>query len=138
MRKVLLDINVVLDFFLERKPFFHEVRALFAAVEQGKIEGYLCASSLDTIYYLVQKAHNARKAREVTAKLLKLFGIADVNREVLLEALAIGGDFEDNIVLASARLKGLDLIVTRDKTGFAASDIPIVTPALIYAMLLGL
>ncbi len=42
------------------------------------------------------------------------------------------------IVLASAHLKGLDLIVTRDKTGFVSSDIPVVNPALVYAMLLGL
>ena len=46
--KILFDINVVLDFFLEREPFFKEIYRLFSAVENNKIKGYLCASSIDT------------------------------------------------------------------------------------------
>jgi predicted nucleic acid-binding protein len=59
--KVLLDINVVLDFFLERKPFFEDIKNIFVAIEEGKIEGYLCASSIDTIHYLIEPSEKKKK-----------------------------------------------------------------------------
>jgi predicted nucleic acid-binding protein len=128
--KILLDINVVLDFFLERKPFFEDIKNIFVAIEKRKIEGYLCASSIDTIHYLITKAIDKESANEVIFKLLKLFEIAEVNKTVLVETLNNNfSDFEDGIIYMSALLKGIDIIVTRDKRGFKNSKIKILSPA---------
>jgi len=134
--KILLDINVVLDFFLQREPFFEEMYKIFSAVENKKIEGFLCASSIDTIHYLTSKSLNKKMADEIVYKLLKLFEIAEVNKAVLLEALNSSfNDFEDSIVYSSAYMKGIDYIVTRDKKGFKTSKVKTLTPAEMAAKL---
>ncbi|NPA88327.1 type II toxin-antitoxin system VapC family toxin [Caminibacter pacificus] len=127
--KVLLDINIVLDFFMEREPYFKEIKKIFNAVEKRKIDGFLCASSMDTIHYLVQKAYNKKTADDVVYKLLKLFDVTPVTKEVLLEALNSGfNDFEDSIIYSSAYLQGIDFIITRDKKGFKTSKVKVLTP----------
>jgi predicted nucleic acid-binding protein len=42
--KVLLDTNIILDVALERQPFFDDSETIISLVEQGQIEGYICAS----------------------------------------------------------------------------------------------
>ncbi|WP_024788195.1 MULTISPECIES: PIN domain-containing protein [unclassified Lebetimonas] len=127
--KMLLDINIVLDFFLEREPFFDEIYKIFSAIENKKVIGYLCASSIDTIYYLIAKSINKRTANEVIYKLLKIFEISEVNKNTILGALKSDfNDFEDSIIYSSAYLNGIDYIVTRDKKGFKKSKVKVLTP----------
>ena len=134
--KILLDINVILDFFLERKPFFEDIYKIFVAIENKDINGYLCASSIDTIYYLITKSINKQKADEVILKLLKLFEITEVNKFTILEAINSNfNDFEDSIVYASAYLNKIDYIITRDKRGFKNSKVKILTPVEMVAKL---
>jgi len=134
--KILLDINVILDFFLERKPFFEDIYKIFVAIENKDINGYLCASSIDTIHYLITKSINKQKADEVILKLLKLFEITEVNKFTILEAINSNfNDFEDSIVYASAYLNKIDYIITRDKRGFKNSKVKILTPVEMVAKL---
>lgn len=53
--KVLFDINVILDVILNREKFVKLSASLVSLVETNKIEGYLCATTLTTIDYLVTK-----------------------------------------------------------------------------------
>lgn len=127
--KILLDINIVLDFFLEREPFFDEIYQIFSAIENKKINGFLCASSIDTIYYLISKSINKKTANEIVYQLLKIFEISEVNKNTILYALNSDfNDFEDSIIYSSAYLSGIDYIVTRDKKGFKNSQVKILTP----------
>ncbi len=127
--KILLDINIVLDFFLEREPFFDEIYQIFSAIENKKINGFLCASSIDTIYYLISKSINKKTANEIVYQLLKIFEISEVNKNTILYALNSDfNDFEDSIIYSSAYLNGIDYIVTRDKKGFKNSQVKILTP----------
>ena len=52
--------------------------------------------------------------------------ILPVDRETIYLALGLSSfDFEDNIVIACAQQAHLDIIVTRDRQGFAHSPIPV-------------
>jgi predicted nucleic acid-binding protein len=42
--KVLLDTNIILDFFLEREPFFDVANYIFEAVVTGQVEAFISAS----------------------------------------------------------------------------------------------
>lgn len=53
--KVLLDTNIVLDLLLQREPFCNEAKVIFELIESDKIQGYLCATTITTIYYLISK-----------------------------------------------------------------------------------
>jgi hypothetical protein len=67
------------------------------------------------------------KALEAVEQCLKSFRIAPTTGAALQAALEMrGGDFEDNVQIASAIL--LDTIVTRDEHGFAHSSVEVVKP----------
>jgi predicted nucleic acid-binding protein len=49
--KVLVDTNIVLDFLLQREPFFQDAELLFQAIDAGEIVGYVTATTLTDIFY---------------------------------------------------------------------------------------
>lgn len=57
--KILFDTNVVLDVLMDREPFSDAAAELFTTVEDGSGIGYLCATTLTTVYYLAGKALGA-------------------------------------------------------------------------------
>jgi len=129
MKRILFDVNVVLDVLLDRKPHAEASAAAWAAVETGMAEGLLAAHAVTTIHYLVRKETGAVKARGILSAILRVFGIAAVNSTVIQEALQLPcSDFEDAVTAAAARLATCDYIVTRDPKGFRGSTIRALTP----------
>jgi predicted nucleic acid-binding protein len=129
MKRILFDVNVVLDVLLDRKPHAEASAAAWAAVETGMAEGLLAAHAVTTIHYLVRKETGAAKARGILSAILRVFGIAEVNSAVIQEALQLScSDFEDAVTAAAARLASCDYIVTRDPKGFRGSPVRPLTP----------
>lgn len=61
---VLVDTNIVLDFLLERDPFIRDADALFQAIYSGQIQGYVTATTVTDIFYIVRKqTQNLERAR---------------------------------------------------------------------------
>lgn len=124
--KLLLDTNIVLDVLMDRLPFSDSAVELFSKVEDGTIIGYVCGTTITTVYYLASKALGAPKAREEIRKLLNLFEVAPVNRHVLESALASGFvDFEDAVIHEAACHIGVEAIVTRNQKDFRKSRISV-------------
>jgi len=127
--KVLFDTNVVLDLLLDREPFSLEAEILFSKVERKEIHGYLCATTITTIHYLLSKSLSAKELLSTLSSLFELFNIAMVDRKVLVAALKVNDvDFKDSVLYTSAYLSGVDVIITRDEKGFNKSNIPVYTP----------
>ena len=136
MKRVLFDINVVLDVLLDQKPFVGASAAAWAAVETGISEGLLSAHAVTTIHYLVRKEIGATKARRIISEILRVFGVAAVDGAVIHEALQLSfSDFEDAVTATAARLAGCDYIVTRDPTGFHDSTVRSLTPEAVTPLL---
>ncbi len=124
--KILLDTNVVLDLLMDRMPFADSAVGLFSKVEDGTIIGYLCATTITTVYYLAAKTLGAPRAQEEIGKLLNLFEVAPVNRHVLESALTADfNDFEDAVIHEAACHVGAEAIVTRNQKDFKKSRIPV-------------
>ncbi len=127
--RILFDTNVVLDLLLDRVPFSKSAEYLFTKVEERKIEGILCATTITTIYYLLSKSLSKKELNHTLFSLFKLFEIATVDRKVLITALeADDTDYEDSVIYKSAFFSGVDIIITRDTKGFKKSNIPVYTP----------
>ena len=127
--KVLFDTNVILDAMLVRNPFVFQATQLIDDVENGLLNGFLCATTLTTIYYVAQKDFGRTKAVDEIQKLLSLFQITDVNRKVLELALETKfADYEDGVIHASALCSGMDAIVTRNLKDFTQSTIRVYSP----------
>jgi predicted nucleic acid-binding protein len=124
--KILLDTNIVLDLLMDRMPFSDAAAELFSKVEDGTIIGYLCGTTITTVYYLATKTVGAARAQEEIYKLLTLFEVAPVNRHVLESALSAGfDDFEDAVIHEAACHVGAEAIVTRNQKDFKKSRISV-------------
>jgi len=127
--RVLVDTNVVLDVLLDRRPFVKAAARVFALVEESRIEGFLCATTVTTIDYLLGQALAPSEARAALQRLLDLFEIAPVNRPVLEQALRSGiTDFEDAVLEQSARVVSVDVIATRNLADFKKSSVKACDP----------
>ena len=134
--RILFDTNVLLDALLTRAPFAKSAISLLSAVELGDLQGYLCATTITTIDYLVSKAAGRSTANDAVDQLLQIFEVAPVDRRVLQGALALEfTDFEDAVLYVSALFVGVDAVVTRDKKGFTLARIPILSPEELVALL---
>jgi predicted nucleic acid-binding protein len=136
MKRVLFDINVVLDVLLDRKRYVEASAAAWAAVETGISKGLLAAHAVTTIHYLVRKEMGATKARRIVSAILRVFGVAAVEGAVIQEALQLSfSDFEDAVTAAAARSAGCECIVTRDPKGFHGSPVRCLTPEAVTPLL---
>jgi len=124
--KILLDTNIVLDLLMDRMPFADAAAELFAKVEDGTIIGYVCGTTITTVYYLAAKTVGTPRAREEIKKLLTLFEVAPVNRHVLESALVADfSDFEDAVIHEAACHVGAEAIVTRNQKDFKKAGISV-------------
>lgn len=128
-RRVLVDLNVILDVLLDRAPHAEAASALWAAVETGEIEGRIAAHGVTTLHYLATRAGGRESGERCVRDVLSVFDVAAVDALVLNEAVALGWtDFEDAVCAAAAGAAGCQAIVTRDPRGFKGSTVPALTP----------
>ncbi|MEH2425226.1 MAG: PIN domain-containing protein [Nostoc sp.] len=77
--KVLLDSNVILDVALERQPFFSNSETIVSFVEEGQIEGYICASYFSDLYYIIHKDKGRNLALEFLREIVTFCRVATVD-----------------------------------------------------------
>lgn len=134
--KVLFDLNIVLDFFLVRAPWYVDTVALWDANRDGKISAHVAAFSLPTVFYIMRKQTDLGRAERAVDDCLASLTTVPVDRPQLEHARTLpGSDFEDNLQIACAVQAGVAAIVTRDPRGFSHSPIPALTPADLLARL---
>jgi predicted nucleic acid-binding protein len=127
--KILIDTNIVLDLLLEREPFVENAILIFEQIEQGKLEGYIAATTITNIFYIIRKTESREVAISAINRLLTGIQFCAVDRQTVETALSLSlKDFEDSIQLACATLSKLDGIVTRDRKDFVGSNLPIYSP----------
>jgi predicted nucleic acid-binding protein len=128
--RVLLDSDVVLDFLLEREPFFEVAGELFELIAQGACGGYVSGVTPVNVFYLMRKAKGIDKARRAVSDLLIVVRVCPLTQAVFEAAFALSfTDFEDAVQHASAASAGLDAIVTRNLNDYKNAALPVYSPA---------
>jgi len=129
MRRVLIDTNVALDFYLKLPEYFEAADRIFQAIRDRKIVACLSASVVTDLYYILERRKNEKYAREVVEIVYATFRILPVNRRTIREALdAPMTDFEDAVQAVTVKKIGVNVVVTRDKTGFGDSGLQVYSP----------
>lgn len=124
MSKAFLDTNFLLDLAMEHRPHAEEAAELFGAVSEGKLIGYIAASSLKDFYYIARKDLDDTIRRKWIALFLDAFPLAEFSYGVCSSALASDEpNFEDGLVRAAAEDSKCDFIVSRDEQAFLNSPI---------------
>jgi predicted nucleic acid-binding protein len=127
--RILIDTNIVLDFLQEREPFVEDAARLFEKIDLGEIEGFIAATTITNIYYIVRKAAGIEVAENAIIQVLSDLQICTVDRSILEQAIALGfRDFEDAVQYACALAYGVDAIATRDIAGFVGAETPVKLP----------
>jgi predicted nucleic acid-binding protein len=127
--RVLIDTNIVLDFLLQRDPFFQDADLLFQAIDAGEVIGHVTATTLTDIFYIAHRhTRNLEQARQAVSETLTVMVICPVDRAVLELAFDSGlDDFEDAVQIFGAVAQDLEAIVTRDTQGFLSPPIPVLS-----------
>lgn len=127
--RALIDTNIVLDFLLQREPFFQDADLLFRAIATEQVVGNVTATTLTDIFYIARRhTSSLEQARQAVSATLAVMVICPVNRAVLESALKSDfADFEDAVQIFSAVAQSLDAIVTRDRRGFTNSPIQVLS-----------
>ncbi len=128
--KIMCDTNVIIDVLLEREPFIEDSYKVLKLCEEHKIDGFVSASSVTDIYYLVRKyTHSTDMAYKAVGKLLEIAKVCSVtNNDILIAFQKRAKDFEDCLVATCAKCIHCDYIVTRNKRDFESFGIPALTP----------
>jgi predicted nucleic acid-binding protein len=126
--KVLLDTNIILDYALERQPFWEASEQLFLLLEQGRFEAYVSASTFSDLYYIIRKQRRHEWTLTFLTRLVSVCQIATVDQTVISMALTLNfRDFEDAIQYSTAVMNQLDAIATRNSQDFAEAALQIMT-----------
>ena len=129
-RRIFLDTNVILDFFLEREPFYYDALKLWAACEEGAVDGYVSALTINNVHYIAQRIKNPTMAMIAVRGILDVFNVVPLDTELLRRAADLHDrDYEDDIQLQSAVKAGCSHLFTRDPTHFHSKAIAIVPPS---------
>ena len=129
MIHALLDTNVVLDALLDRTPWNIQANAIWQAQLDKQFVAYVTATTLTDIFYISRRYGGLEKAWRLVHAVLNQLSVISVGpRELQLATRLAGSDFEDNLQIACAMLMQLDVIVTRNLSGFSVDNVQILTP----------
>ncbi|MCL1933205.1 MAG: PIN domain-containing protein [Candidatus Azobacteroides sp.] len=128
MIKAFLDTNVVLNIALARPLFYEEASEVFLKINENKMRGYISATSVTDIFYVLYKAKT--DASGYLKKLLKIVDVLEVDKHTIITALYSGWtDFEDAVQLQVAIENEMDVIITRNTKDFQKTKkIRVLTP----------
>ena len=130
MSKVLLDSNVILDFFFDREPFSDNAAQILSLCESKEITGYITPVILSNVYYLLRQSATHEKVIEKLKMLVSFTEILVINKESILQALhSEFKDFEDALQNYAAEINDtIDCIVTRNTKDYRKSTLGVLTP----------
>lgn len=130
VNKILIDTNVLLDYLLEREPFFEDAKKVILSCTDGKTSGCIAAHSISNMFFILRKDYNAKERREVLLNLCKIFDVEGIDKAKLISGLQNGNfsDFEDCLQMECAKSYGADYIVTRNVSDYATSEVKAITP----------
>jgi len=130
MDKVLIDTDVLLDFFFDRKPFAEFSTEILNLCEENKLMGFTTPVIISNVYYILRKTAKHDIIIEKLKQLLNIIEIIKMDKNAVINALNSNfKDFEDALQNFSAIDNGsVSIILTRNIKDFKTSELAILTP----------
>ncbi len=132
---LMVDTNIFIDVLTEREPFFQSSKEFLKLCEENIIHGFVSASSVTDIYYLVRRQlHSTELAYKSLGYVLDIVKILPVTNENVLDAYTKkASDFEDCLLATCAKSNKCNGIVTRNSKDFENFNIKLYAPENILA-----
>ncbi len=128
--RLMIDTNIFIDVLTKREPFYHNSKLVLDLCENKKVQGFLSASAVTDIYYLVRRCvHDDDIAYDALGSVLDIVKILPITNDDILSAyMQKAPDFEDCLLAMCAKVNKCDAIITRNKKDFQTFDIDLLSP----------
>ena len=130
MNKILIDTDIILDFFFDREPFSENASKILSLCESKEITGHVTPVTISNVYYLLRQTAKHEKVIEKLTLLISFLEVLVVDKKVVLESLASNfKDFEDALQNYSAEQSNrIDVIITRNIKDYKNSCLSVMLP----------
>ena len=126
---LLIDTNIILDYILQRQPFFENAKSVMKLCSTEKIDGCVALPTVTNMWYILIKIPD-EKRRLILKSVCELLQVGGTAHEEVVSAIDTEKfkDFEYCIQTKCAKSAKADYIVTRNISDFVFSEIPAITP----------
>ena len=130
MKKLFLDTNILLDYYLDRSGA-DAAEELFIMANAGRIVLFASTLTFATFAYVVKREHSKEELYTILDEVEKHVFALTMDRPQLRNAIDHPSkDFEDMLQYQCAVAGGCDAIITNNKKDFAEfSKLPLFTAA---------
>jgi predicted nucleic acid-binding protein len=131
MDNILLDSDVILDFYFDRKPFSDHTTQVLGLCETNKVNGFMTPVIYSNVYYLLRQTAKHEKVIDNLKLLISITNVLSMDKEVVLNALnSEFKDFEDGLqyFAALSAAAEINVILTRNTKDYKKSKISVLTP----------
>ncbi len=129
---ILLDTNIVLDFFLDRKPYADDAATILKMAVQDQLKAAVTPLTISDSYYILRKVASHKRVVDKLIKLTQMTAVTRMSSHTV--ELALRSDFtdlEDALQNFSAVYnEKIDVIITRNVKDFKKSSAAVMTPDL--------
>ena len=128
--RAIIDTCVIVDALQNRVPFEKDAQTVFLLAANEQFTGCITAKTVTDIYYLTHKlTHSDKETRLILNKLFSLFEVVDTAGVDCLHAIPSPiSDFEDAVMVETAKRIDADCIITRNTDDYKASSVKIFLP----------
>ena len=129
MKKILIDLNIILDFLNKRNSHEEAANIINMCVEK-KLSGFIAAHEITTLsYFLLKEKKDKNKVADIISALLDMFNIIPIDEKILREALfSPVKDYEDAVIEVSSVKNSIDYIISRNLGDFKSARVQVCTP----------
>ena len=122
MKKVLIDLNIILD-MLNKRIDHESALAIFDFCVKKRIKGYISSHEITTLsYFLEKQKYDVMKRNKIINNLLDQLSVLTAHEKILRKALVSEiSDYEDAVIDELALNEEIDYIITRDLKDFKNS-----------------
>lgn len=130
MKHILIDTDVILDFFFDREPFSENAAKILSLCEKKDIIGFVTPVIVSNVYYLLSQKAKQEKVIQKLKILMSILEVLVIDKNTITVALnSEFKDFEDAMQNYSAELNGeIDMIITRNTKDYKKSKLGIMNP----------
>src|SRR5690554_3908203 len=130
MDRVLIDTDVFLDVFLDRKPFVNYSAAILDLCDRKKIQAFSTSVIISNVFYVGSKELKRQSVVDMLNEILIFIEIIDITKKVILQSLNSNiRDFEDALQNYAAIDNGkITTIITRNVKDYKHSQLAVKTP----------
>jgi len=135
MEKVLIDLNVLLDFLAKRDNHIAAAQVI-GLCEEKKVKGYVSSHEITTLAYFLTSRYKSKDApKKIIKDILDLFTTISITESMLRNALDSKiSDYEDAVIKEAALKENVKYIITNNLPDFKKSTIKAISPSEFISM----